>query len=212
MCGGERIHPNCSVMRIKGRLGSLGSGKGMRAELPERSFPWEITQNHNPGKNQTREGAQKWVVQRESAGPPTLGWGAETRSLPALASQSVPSVACWTLLPPLDTPATAGPQTRLLGSGVGTGKTTNPSEQISTCGACNLVLLNYLPRLAQWRAAFPQPAALPACSTAQHFLGWFSSGMGGKRYEGWEDLKHLSEASATQKSWQRCCQVQLSPR
>lgn len=55
-----------SVMSIKGRPGSLGSGKGMRAELPERSFPWEITPKHNAGKNQR----QKWIVRGGCAGAP----------------------------------------------------------------------------------------------------------------------------------------------
>lgn len=57
-----------SVRSIKGRSGSPGSGKGMGAELAERSFPWEITQKSNAGKSPSQsgedsgEGEQKWAA------------------------------------------------------------------------------------------------------------------------------------------------------
>lgn len=47
------------------------------------------------------------------------------------------------LLSPPDTPAAARPQTGLLGSGTGRGKTTGPAEQVGTCQEFNLALLNY---------------------------------------------------------------------
>lgn len=128
-------------MSIKGRSGSLGSGKGMRAELPQRSFPWEITQNCHAGKNQrqsweaSREGAQKWVVHGGCSGAPR---------------DRVPASSCITIgpfCPPPDTPAAARPQTGLLGSGTGRGKTTGPAEQVGTCQEFNLALLNYPARL-----------------------------------------------------------------
>lgn len=65
-----------SVTSIKGRSGSLGSGKGMGAELAGRSFPWEIGQKSNAGKRQSpscedsAEGAQKGAVQGGCAGAP----------------------------------------------------------------------------------------------------------------------------------------------
>lgn len=72
-----------SVMSIKGRSGSLGSGKGMGAELAERSFPWEITQKSSAGKVQAdlvrTVGKERRSEQRKEGGqelPAPAGSGA----------------------------------------------------------------------------------------------------------------------------------------
>lgn len=74
-------------------------------------------------------------------------------SLPVLASQSVPPV------PPRTPQQQPDPQTGLLGSGTGRGKTTGPAEQVGTCKAFNLALLNHPARL---NFTWLPPAAHPA--------------------------------------------------
>ena len=111
----------------------------------------------------------------------------------------VPATACITVGPfcPLlrtpDTLATAGPQTGLLDSGMVRGKTIGPREQVSMCRVCNLALPNYPCRL-DFMHLPPSRLPCPHTPAAQHFLGLFSSEMGGKPDGMWEDLKHLSEA------------------
>lgn len=82
-------------------------------------------------------------MQGGCSGAPSPGERCQGAVSRALASQWVPSIcSCTPSLHP-DTPAEAGPQTRLLGGGAGSRKTTAPAEQVSTHQLHTSVLLNY---------------------------------------------------------------------
>lgn len=86
-----------SVMSIKGRSGSLGSGKGMGAELAERSFPWETTQKSSAGKSQrqSREDSGEGVQKCKEGVQKLPATGPGARSLPVLiTSAAVPCPCC----------------------------------------------------------------------------------------------------------------------
>lgn len=201
-----------SITSIKGRSGSLGSGKGMGAELAGRSFPWEIGQKSNAGKRQSpscedsAEGAQKGAVQGGCAGAPRP-WRSGGRWLllgqgPAVlttASDPVPAVH----------PATSGHPSnsaQLWGEGR---STAGRAEKVSIAGLqwC----APKLPSLSCFAVASPQLAALLIHPAAHHFLGLFRDG--GKNFMGGiEMLRYLPKAwvnvsLAVQKSWQSHCQV-----
>lgn len=173
---------------------------GIRKGHESRATPKIISMRNNPK-------APRWEKSKAVLGG-QQGRSAEVGCARRVHGDRVPASSCITIgpfcRPPLpDTPAAARPQTGLLGSGTGRGKTTGSAEQVGTCQEFNLALLNYPTRL--------DFAWLPPLPT-QHFLGLFSSEMGEKRYGRWENLKHLSEvwvdvSPAVQRSWQGCCQI-----
>lgn len=177
-----------SVMSIKGRSGSLGSGKGMGAELAEGSFPWEITQKSNAGKSQSQssedsgEGQQKWAVQGGCAEVHSHQLGGRRLLLgqgPCQGSHrsQSPDPCC-----DLDTPAAERPQTRLLHSG-------ERREHHWPHWQGEHVLGNVwccgpkLPSLPGFGVDPPQMAALPIHpAAAQPSISWDYSEMGEKLY------------------------------
>lgn len=200
-----------SVMSIKGRSGSLGSGKGMGAELAERSFPWETTQKSSAGKSQrqSREDSGEGVQKCKEGVQKLPATGPGARSLPVLiTSAAVPCPCCASRCP--WTPRQQPDLSRAASLCCGEREHRWPrwegehvlGEQWSA---------PKLPSLSWFGVASPQLATLPIRPAAQHFRGLFRDG--GKNYMGGvENLKCLSEAwvdvsPAVQKSWQGHCQV-----